>query len=223
MKSALVFSVIAALVATLVLAPRLAAAQQEFPPPSGTGRVVVVVAGQSGAPAYRQVAGLIAGLGYDAVLFEANGWPETSDKGLREAIATARRMPHALPGKVGLVGFSLGGAHVLGYGTALSDDVAVVAAWYPATSPFKDPAGWASRLKVPTVMFAGENDIYKGCCLIDKARVLAQAAAAAGAPFELVTYPNAPHGFVLGGEAYKPIPYADAFARTQTALRKALD
>ena len=72
-------------------------------------------------------------------------------------------------------------------------------------------------------MFAGENDVYHRCCLIDKARELGRAAQAAGAPFELTTYPNTPHGFVLGGEGYKPIPHADAFARTQAALPKALD
>jgi dienelactone hydrolase len=214
--------------AALLLAPHIASAQQEFPPPSGKGRVVVVVAGTTGASPLRQVAGQIAGMGYDAVLFESGGWVESSDKGLRDAIATAQRMPHALPGKVGLVGFSLGGAHVLAYGTALNDDVAVVAAWYPDTTdpvlpPFKDLPGWASRLKVPTVMFAGENDVFRGCCRIDKARELARTAAAAGAPLELITYSNAPHGFVLGSDSYKPIPHADAFARTKAALHKVLD
>jgi len=221
MKSALLS--LTATLAALLLFPHIATAQQEFPPPSGKGRVVVVAAGASGAPSYRQVAGEIAKLGYDAVLVEANGWANTEGKGLRDAIAAAQKMPHALPGKVGLVGFSLGGGYVLAYGTAWSDEVAVVAAWYPATSGFKDVAGWAGRVKVPTVMFAGEDDVYHHCCLIDKARELGRAAQAAGAPFELTTYPNAPHGFVLGGEGYKPRPHADAFARTQAALRKALD
>ena len=126
---------------------------------------MVVAAGASGAPSYRQVAGEIAKLGYDAVLVEANGWAAQPEQKLREAIAVARQMPHALPGKVGLVGFSLGGGYVLGYGTAWSDQVAVVAAWYPATSALKDVAGWAGRVKVPTVMFAGENDTYNRCCL----------------------------------------------------------
>lgn len=213
---------LAATFAALLLA-HPAAAQEEFPPPSGKGRVVVVAAGASGKPAYREVSRRIAALGYDAVLFESNGWANTQGKGLRDAIAAALAMPHALPGKVGLVGFSLGGGYVLGYGTAWSDEVAVVAAWYPSTTGFNDPAGWAGQVRVPTVMFAGENDTYNRCCLIDKARAIGKAAQAAGAPFELTTYPGAPHGFVLGGESYKPQPYADAFARTQAALHKALD
>ncbi len=147
---------------TLLLA-HTAAAQEEFPPPSGKGRVVVVAAGASGKPAYREVSRRIAALGYDAVLFESNGWANTQGKGLRDAIAAALRMPHALPGKVGLVGFSLGGGHVLGYGTAWSDAVAVVAAWYPSTTGFTDLAAWAGQVRVPTVMFAGENDTYNRC------------------------------------------------------------
>ena len=219
MKSAL-FSLATTLAA--LLSPHLAAAQQEFPPPSGKGRVVVVAAGASGALNYRQVAGEIAKLGYDAVLVEANGWAGAPEQKLREAIAAARQMPHALPGKVGLVGFSLGGGTVLAHGTAWSDEVAVAAVWYPVTTTMKDVPAWAHQVRVPTVMFAGTDDINR-CCRVDKARELGREAASAGAPFELTTYPNTPHGFVLGGEGYKPIPYGDAFARTQAALRKALD
>ena len=221
MKPALL-SLVSTIAALLLV--HTASAQEEFPPPSGKGRVVVVAAGASGKPPYREVARRIAALGYDAVLFETNGWAATQDKGLRDAIAVALRMPHALPGKVGLVGFSLGGGDVLAYGTAWSDEVAVVAAWYPVTTTLKDAdvAAWARRLRVPTVMLAGEDDINR-CCRVDKARELAKAAQDAGAPFELTTYPNTPHGFVLGGESFKPRPYADAFARTEAALKKALD
>ena len=131
-------------------------------------------------------------------------------------------MPHALPGKVGLVGFSLGGGYVLGYGTAWGDQVAVVAAWYPSTTAFKDQdlPVWAGRVRVPTVMLAGENDTYHNCCLIDKARAIGKAAQAAGAPFELTTYPNTQHGFNLLGANYKAQADADAFARTEAALKR---
>jgi dienelactone hydrolase len=211
-----------AMVATLLalLASHGAIAQEEFPPPSGKGRVVLVASGATGMANYRDVARRIANLGYDAVLFDSNAWANAQDQGLRNAIAQAQRMPHALPGKVGLVGFSLGGGYVLGYGTAWNDQVAVVAAWYPATTPFKDPPAWAGRVRVPTVMFAGENDTYHNCCLIDKARAIGQAAQAAGAPFELTTYPNTPHGFNLLGANYKAQATSDAFARTEAALKR---
>jgi dienelactone hydrolase len=241
----------------LALVPNGAAAQEEFPPPQGKGRVVVVASGHSGPYAYRDVSRRIAALGYDVVLFDSNDWiktlmnalpddlvktlenevpddfvkklppgdwAKTLEKGLRDAIAQAQRMPHALPGKVGLVGFSLGGVFALGLGTALSEEVAVVAAWYPLTATLGDLPGWAARIRVPTVMFAGEDDFYHRCCLIDKARAMGMAAQAAGAPFELTTYPDAPHGFSIRGlGSYRPQVYDDAFARTEAALKKAMN
>jgi len=94
----------AAMIAALLalLAPHGAIAQEEFPPPSGKGRVVLVASGATGIPNYRDVARRIAALGYDAVLFDSNNWAKTQDQGLRDAVTQAQRMPHALPGKVGL-------------------------------------------------------------------------------------------------------------------------
>lgn len=204
-------------------APRHATAQQEFPPPQGKGRVVVVASGASGPRDYREVAGRIANLGYDVVLFDSNKWAGSQGEGMRDAIAQALRMPHALPGKVGLVGFSQGGGYVLGFGSAWSEQVAVVAAWYPSTTAIKDVAAWAARVRVPVVMFAGEDDTYHGCCLIDKARAIGRAAQAAGAPFELTTYPNTPHHFIVGSASYKPQAFGDAFARTEAALKRNLN
>lgn len=199
-----------------------ARAQEEMPPPAGKGRVVVVVSGQSGPSHYRDVAGKIAALGYDVVLFDSNPMVGTHGQGLRAAIAQAQHMPHALPGKVGLVGFSAGGAIVLGFGSGWSDQVAVVAAWYPGTSVFKNVSGWAKQLAVPVVMFAGESDTYLDCCLIAKAHELADAAKAANAQFDLTTYSLTDHDFVLGGAHYNSRSYSDAFARTDAALKRYL-
>jgi dienelactone hydrolase len=207
--------------AALVLATA-ARAGEEIAPPLGKGRVVVVVSGQSGPAHYRQVATRIAALGYDVALFDGNPMEGTHGQGLRAAIAEALQMPHAIPGKVGLVGFSLGGAMVLGFGSGWGDQVAVVAAWYPATSPIRDPDAWAARLQVPVVMFAGEADTYKNCCLIDKAHALADAAKSHTATFELTTYPGIEHDFVVGGSHYEAQAFSDAFARTQAALSRYL-
>jgi hypothetical protein len=59
-----------------------------------------------------------------------------------EAIAAERQMPHTLPGKVGLVGFSLGGGYVLAHSTAGSDAVTVVSVWYPVTTTTKEVPEW---------------------------------------------------------------------------------
>ena len=95
-----------------------------------------------------------------------------------------------------------------------------MAAWYPSTTAFEDPPGWAGLVRVPTVMFAGENDTYHNCCLIDKARAIGRAAQAAGAPFELTTYPGTQHGFNLLGGNYKAQAADDAFAKTDAALKR---
>ena len=218
------------LVATLLalLAPQLAVAQEEIPPPSGKGRVVVVLSGATGSGNYRAISNRIAALGYDVVLFDSNA----IIKGRRgsalveavgAAIEQARKMPGALPGKVGLVGFSLGGGLALGYGpTSLTDQVAVVAAWYPMTSEFKDVPAYAARIRVPVVMFAGTADEYKFCCMITKAQEIASAAKAANAPFELTTYPGVRHGFTIQGPDYSSGATDDALARTAAALKRYL-
>jgi len=71
--------------------------------------VVVVVSGHDGAAVYRSFAAQIAQLGYDVVLFDANNIAGNESAALRIAIQQAQQMPHAIPGKVGLVGLSEGG------------------------------------------------------------------------------------------------------------------
>jgi dienelactone hydrolase len=208
-----------------LLAPQLAFAQEEIPPPSGKGRLVVVLSGATGAGNYRAIAGRIAALGYDVALFDSNtivaarkGRPLR--EALREAIAQARQLPHALPGKIGMVGFSLGGGMALGYGSSWSNDVAVVSAWYPSTRDIKDVSAFVGRITVPVVMFAGTADEYRFCCMIDKAREIAQAAKAANAPFELTTYSGVRHGFTIPGTDYDPGSTDDALAKTAAALKR---
>jgi dienelactone hydrolase len=200
----------------------VAAGPKEIPPPQGKGRVVVVSSGASGPSHYETVSKAIAALGYDVVLYDGNSMEGTKGAALKDAIPQALQMPHALPGKVALVGFSLGGGISLAYGTQWPDQVAVVIVWYPLTSVLKDIPGFASRLKVPVLMFAGESDTYKDCCLIGTARSLGAAAAAAGQPFELFTYPKTEHDFVQGGANYNPAAHKDAFDKTAAKLKEFL-
>ncbi len=197
-------------------------AQQEFPPPQGKGRVVVVASGLSGMAHYETVTREIAALGYDAVLFDGAAMEGTHGDALKKAIEQAQQMPHALPGKVAVVGFSAGGGITLYYGTQLAEQVAGVVVWYPATSFIKDIPGVVSRLKVPVLMFAGEKDKYRDCCLIATAHTLADAAKAGSASFELVTYPKTEHDFVKGGSHYNAESYADALQRTGARLKEYL-
>lgn len=205
-----------------------AAAQEEFPPPSGgKAPLVVVLSGATGSGNYRVIAGRIAALGYDVALFDSNTFLKSRQAGAvsltaKEAIASARRLPNALPGKIGVVGFSQGGGMALGFAAQWSEEVAVVAAWYPVTDTFKDPAAFAGRLAVPVVMFAGTADEYKFCCMIGRARELAAAARAAGKPFDLTTYPGVRHGFTIAGTDYSAPATDDALAKTAAALKQYL-
>jgi dienelactone hydrolase len=195
---------------------------QEFAPPGGKGRVIVAVSGSMGARAYEGPARKLASFGYDVILLDGNSMVGDHGVGLKAAIDKAPQSPNALPGKVGVVGFSLGGGQVLGYAPQWSDQVAVVVVMYPLTSVYKDIPAVVGRIKVPVLMFAGEKDTLKNCCLIGTARAIASAAAAINAPFELVTYPNAGHDFVVEGMHYDSKAAADAWARTETMLKQHL-
>ena len=206
--------------AVLLAAASPARAQQEFPPPQGKGRVVVLSSGMSGPAHYTEVAAAIAQLGYDVVLFDGNTEEGTHGAGVKNAIQQALAMPHALPGKVALVGFSLGGGESMYYGTQWPDQVAGAVLWYPANKFIRDVPGFASRLAVPVVVFAGGKDHYRdGCCTADNDNALQAAAKTAGKSFDLTVYPEANHDFVKGGEHYNSQAYDDAFKRMSDALK----
>jgi predicted esterase len=204
----------------LLTAATVAQAQQEFPPPQGKGRVVMMASGMSGPEHYTTVAHDVAQMGYDVVLFDGNAMENTHGEGVKSAIEKSQEAAHGLPGKIALVGFSLGGGESLYYGTPLSDQVAGAVVWYPATIFIKNIPNFVSRLQVPVLMFAGENDKFRnGCCTAEHAHELADAATAAGKPFELITYPKTDHDFVKDGQHYNAKSYADALQQTADKLK----
>lgn len=200
---------------------RPALAQQEFPPPQGKGPVVVAVSGRSGAAHYTPLARQIASLGYDVILLDGNDMAENGGQTLMKAVQRARSAPHGISGKVGVVGFSRGGGEALLYATRWPDLVSVIVAWYPATSHLPDATSFVTGIRVPVLMFAGEQDTYKNCCLVGTARALADAAKAQGVPLELFTYPNTPHGF-LEGRNYNPSAASDSWQRAAAKLAQYL-
>jgi dienelactone hydrolase len=197
-------------------------AQEEFPPPQGKGPVVVVVSGQMGAAAYRLPAQQIAALGYDVVLLDGNDMIGSQGKALMTAVQKAQSAAHGLPGKVAVVGFSMGGGVALFFATRWADLVSVVVVWYPVTNPNGNMSAFAAVIKVPVLMFAGESDHMQNCCLISTARKIAAAASAAGAPLTLVTYPNVGHDFVLQGSNYDAGAASDSWQRAKAELAQYL-
>ena len=202
--------------------------QQEFAPPSGSGRVVVLISGQTGMPGYTPVARQLAEAGFDVILVDGNDyWLKDGARAwslTKDLIARAQTGPHAQPGKVGVVAYSLGGATALTYAARMPEQVAVVVAGYPYTRFIKDPAEFVAKMKVPAQVFAGTADTYKDCCLIETARQLASAAQAASPPMiTLREYDGVGHGFNLATAARKDQAAGqDAMARTVALLKQAL-
>jgi dienelactone hydrolase len=200
--------------------------QKEYEPPKGKGRAVVVVSGQTGPDNYAYVAEDLAEQGYYAVLVDGNDfWIKVSgsEAHLKGVITRAQQSPHALPGKVAVVGFSRGGASALTYATRMPELVSAVVVYYPATQHITNPDNFVSKIKVPTLMFAGGRDTYKNCCLIETARKLADAAKKSQGKviLEVFEYLYAQHGFTIkSSKAWSSTDAADAFRRTLSHLRQ---
>lgn len=198
-------------------------AQKEFTPPSGKGRVIVAVSGKLGSSAYEPAAKQLASLGYDVFLYDGNKFVGDQGVGLKGAIDQAPQSPNALPGKIGVVGFSLGGGQVLGYAPQYADQVAVVVVMYPLTKVYRNINVTVGRIKLPVLMFAGEADHFDdNCCTIETARAIARAAADIKAPLQLVTYPNVGHDFIVRGSHYDAKAADDAWSRTAAMLKQYL-
>jgi dienelactone hydrolase len=192
-----------------------------FPPASGKGAIVIVVSGASGTPLYRDFSSKLANLGYYTVLTNGRAliMGPAGAGNLQSAIAGAQSAPQAIPGKVALVGLSMGGAAALLHGAPLKDRVSAVVAYYPAITLFApDVTALAAKLQAPVLLFAGEQDRNQGCCLIQTMRALA--AAPKTVPFELVVYPDAGHGFNLHAPqfVYRAQDADDAWAKTVAFL-----
>ena len=197
---------IACVVCALGIAPPgFAQPTQNVYLPKQPGPVVMVISGASPSlyPLYHDFTKALADMGYYSVLLYGNeilrreGGRET----LEGAIARARQAAQALPGKAAVFGYSLGGGAALAFATGMPDAVSVVIAWYPTTSFATDPARVAERVQVPTLVLQGELDRYQNCCIVERVRAIEAAARSRGAPFELVVYPGADHGFNLKGTA----------------------
>ena len=175
-----------------------------FPPVNGKGAIVVVASGYSGPDLYRDFSLKLSEFGYYTVLMDGKDLIDPGRMGmiipgaenLQTVIHDSKSSPQAIPGKVALVGLSIGGAGVLSYGAKLKDQVSAVVAYYPAITVMGwDMTTFAADFQTPVLVIAGEQDHYQNCCLIESMRELAEAPKTV--PFELVEYPNAGHCFNL--------------------------
>lgn len=205
------------------VAPGLAFAQatEYFVPASGKGPAVVLVSGATGVALYQDFGRAIAGLGYVGVVVNGSDIYRQAGDGpekLLALLASVRTDPRVLPGKVGVIGFSLGGSAVLVNAIDRPDEVAAVVAYYPGASRLPSIPAAARRVAVPTLLIAGEADRFNDCCLIASIREYEAAARANGAAITLVSYKDANHAFNLRGPTFRAEDAADAWARTRDFL-----
>lgn len=199
----------------------MAQAAEYFVPASGKGPAVVLVSGATGVGLYQDYGRAIASLGYVGVLVSGSDiykQPGDGPEKLMALLASVRTDPRVLAGKVGVVGFSLGGSAVLMNAIDRPDDVAAVVAYYPGASRLPSISAAAKRVAVPTLLIAGEADRFNDCCLIESIREYASVARANGASITLVSYKDANHAFNLRGPTLRPDDAADAWAKTRDFL-----
>jgi dienelactone hydrolase len=202
-------------------------AQIAFPAPSKPGRVVIVISGKTGLDRYEDYAEKVSKLGYYAVLLDGSDILSPDKQGgdrLRKAITRAQSSANAVPGKVAVIGFSLGGGAALTYAARMPSTVATIVVYYPETAfigRVSDVKSFVGNFKVPVLAFAGGKDTYSNCCLIGTIRSMDAAAKELGAAMELVVYPQAKHDFIMPPD-YRAADAADAWMRTVEALRRSL-
>jgi dienelactone hydrolase len=206
-------------------------AQTAYAPAAGSGRIVVVISGQTGPTAYRAYAAELARLGYYTVLLDGKDIlnPALTGAGnLKQALARAQRAPGAVAGPAAVVGFSLGGGGALYNASPMADQVSMIVAYYPYTRTWTANIGTlVRRFKVPVLVLAAQKDRYNECCVVESMLAMETAARQAGLPFELVVYPEADHGFNLEtgargepGRAFRRDDAADAWRRTVEMLQR---
>jgi dienelactone hydrolase len=198
---------------------------EEYDPPTGRGPLVILLSGYDGSDCSRGYAATVAKLGYYVVLIDSSYFDKyefikSGTDGLRRIIEQLRSSPKALPGRALVIGFSMGGGIALTYAAGMPDLVSAIVAYYPKTNQIMDMNTFVSGFKLPILVLAGEKDRFFDCCLIESMRDMeAVAKKRGGAPFELVVYPIAGHGFnSTCYSTYRAEDSDDAWQRTKKML-----
>src|SRR5947208_9388454 len=150
----------------LIAAPTGAAHAQSievFAPTTGSGSGVLLISGVSGTALYQDFGRAVADLGYTAFLVsgkDVSNQPGDSAENLRKILASIRSDSRVKPGKIAVVGFSLGGGGALLHASSQPELFSAVAAYYPAVTRLPSIADTAMRVSVPTLILAGEKDRF---------------------------------------------------------------
>jgi dienelactone hydrolase len=229
-RTAALFGIVVTIALSLALP--LARAQEikteTFLPNGAKGAIVVVLSSVSGPNAHVAFARLLASTGYYVVLADGRDfivpWGSGDLRGvngaaeLRRLIASAQSAPQAIPGKVAVVGFALGGAAALKHAAPVEESVSAVVAFYPILKLLgSDIRVLAPQLKSPVLLLVGEKDTW--CCYTGSVQELV------GAPkpafFELGSYPSSGHAFdVANSPGYSSADASDAIGKAIAFLKR---
>jgi carboxymethylenebutenolidase len=141
------------------------------------------------------------------------------------AIAFLDSQPYVKKGKIATVGFCFGGSAA--FVTATLPGLAAAVPFYggmiASGFPNGEPEGLADApdIKVPLLLFFGGKDVY---ITADHVARIEAALTAAGKDHEIVTYPEADHGFFRqSSAALNEHDVKDAWTRVQAFLAKSLN
>lgn len=145
----------------------------------------------------------------------------------KATVAALQQRPEIAPGKIGVVGFCMGGRYTFLANAALAEHIAVAVAFYGGgIAPESDPAGRPALLEhVPamqaplTLLYGAEDQSIQPD---EHARIVA-ALSGAKKRYNLSVFPGAPHGFFSDRrDSYRPEVAAEAWQITLQAFAQHL-
>jgi carboxymethylenebutenolidase len=141
----------------------------------------------------------------------------TSDQVAKDGRGAAEYLARETGGRVGVIGFCMGGQLALLIGTAAPDEVAAVVDMYgihPAMKPD------FTKMKASVFALFGGSD---GANPPESREALGKALGAAGVPYTIDVYPKPGHAFMNEtGDSYDPEAAADAWRRIFEFFREKL-
>jgi len=204
-------------------------------PESGSGPGILVLPTWWGLGGQiRSVADRLAGEGFVALAPDVYGGTVVSsadeaqrlaaalpvDRVAGDLVGAARYLADAVNGKVGAVGFGLGGALAL-FGAGLSEDIVAVAAFYPLVPWQPAQPDWAAFAGTAAVVHAAAEDAVTTGPELDVAR---KAVEEAGGELTIHEYPGTKRGFYNDDrlDTYDPHAATSAWARSLELFRTRL-